>query len=383
MNQLLRGGTKMQSILASQLREQAGSNSYNRFDYQAHWIVFHMITEYKKNSQFLIFCEFHDDMAKVSDPSNPGCAEFFQIKTTAKYNKWTLPHLTKTSVKRSGEVKNSFLGFLFYNFLKFSSECSKCHFVSNVGMDEEIKTWQSLIEDNKKLKDADYKLYIKIKDLIKSEFQELELKQFETVFDRFVQETYIYNGDLPLENYERVVAGEFFKMLENDDLYTSNSNKILRDIIEDVRKKSKTQIAMPISYSKLVEKKGISSDVFSELKSIVKKISSQNYYKDFEGYLIELGFSVPKRRMLLRTLKEHKLKLLDVSKLLYQDTTYRTLGIIDAVLLECYEQIEDHSYLLSEVSSRCNQIIDGENEFNPPLVEAIFYERLISEDSGV
>lgn len=373
----------MQNILALELREQAGSNSFNRFDYQAHWIVFHMITEYKKNSQFLIFCEFHDDMAKVSDPSNPNCAEFFQIKTTAKYNKWTLPYLTKTTVKRSGQLKNSFLGFLFYNFMKFNSECSKCHFVSNVGIDEEIKTWQSVIEDEKQLKVVDFDLYSKIKNLIKSEFQDMDSNVFDTVFDRFVQETYIYDGELPLENYERVVAGEFFRMLENDDLYTSNSNKILKDIIEDVRKKSKTQIDMPISYSKLVEKKGISSDVFSALKSSVKKISSQTHFKEYEEFLNELGLSIQKRRLLVRTLKEHKLKILDISKLFYQDTTLKILEIVDDILMRNYEKIDDTSYLLHEIGKGCKQIIEGDNEFNLPLVEAIFYERLISEDTGI
>ncbi|MFJ2043976.1 dsDNA nuclease domain-containing protein [Paenibacillus taichungensis] len=373
----------MQNILASELREQAGSNSYNRFEYQAHWIVFHMITEYKKKSQFLIFCEFHDDMAKISDTSNPACAEFFQIKTTAKYNKWTIPHLTKTSVKKSGAVKNSFLGFLFYNFLKFKNECSKCHFVSNVGVDEDIKAWQSLIEDQIKVKDANNKLYIKIKQSLESEFPEIDPQEFDAVFDRFVQETYIYDGDLPLDNYERVVAGEFFKMLENDDLYTSNSNKILRDIIEEVRKKSKTQMAMPTSYRKLIEIKGISSDVFSELKSSVKKISSQNYYKEFEDYLIEVGFSLQKRKLLLRTLKEHKLKLLDISKVLYQDTTFRIIEIIDVVLIECYEKLDDYLYLLNEVRERCNQIIKDDKEFNIVTVEAIFYDRLVSEDSRI
>ncbi|MFD2672958.1 dsDNA nuclease domain-containing protein [Marinicrinis sediminis] len=373
----------MDNILASELREQAGSNSYNRFEYQAHWIVFHMITEYKKNSQFLIFCEFHDDMAKVTNQSNPKCAEFFQIKTTAKYNKWTLPYLTNTTKKKSGQLKNSFLGFLFYNFMKFNTECSKCHFVSNVGVDEDIKKWQSVIDDDKQLKVIDFNLYSKIKDLIKSEFLDIDSNEFDAVFDRFVQETYIYDGELPLENYERVVAGEFFRMLENDDLYTSNSNKILKDIIEDVRKKSKTQIDMPISYNKLVEKKGISSDVFSALKSSVKKISSQTHLKEYERFLIELGLSMQKRRLLVRTLKNHKLKILDINKLFYQDTTLNILEIIDDILNINYEKIDDTSYLLNQIGVSCREIIEGENDFNFPLVEAIFYERLISEDTGI
>ncbi|MFB6804668.1 dsDNA nuclease domain-containing protein [Peribacillus butanolivorans] len=75
----------VKKIIESELREQAGSNSYNRFEYQVHCIVHHMIEEYVKKKQFFIFCEFHDDMANIDLSSSPNCAEFFQIKTTNFY----------------------------------------------------------------------------------------------------------------------------------------------------------------------------------------------------------------------------------------------------------------------------------------------------------
>ncbi len=342
-----------------------------------------MINEFKKRSHFLVFCEFHDDMTKVSDMQNPQCAEFFQIKTTAQYNKWTLSHLTKTTTKKSGEIKNSFLGFLFYNFMKFKGECSKCHFVSNIGMDADIKKWQSIIEDDKELKIIDNVLYLKIKGLIKKEFENIELNEFDSTFDKFIQDTNVYDGDLPLENYEKVVAGDFFKMLENDELFTSNSNKILRDIIEDVRKKSKTKIEVPISYSKLIEKKGVSSEVFSTLLTNVKNISSQSRFNELEVFLTDYGLSIPKRRLLLRELKQHKLRMLDINKLLYQDISHQIVELIDQVLKKHYARIDDISYLLNEINIECETIIRNNDSFNIPLVEAIFYERLISEDTTI
>ncbi|AHD07014.1 hypothetical protein ERICI_03321 [Paenibacillus larvae subsp. larvae] len=44
----------MKKILSHDLREKAGSSSYNRFDYQVHWIVYHMMNEYRRNFQFLM-----------------------------------------------------------------------------------------------------------------------------------------------------------------------------------------------------------------------------------------------------------------------------------------------------------------------------------------
>ena len=35
----------MSSVLTVEQREQAGSDSYNRFEYQVHWIVCHIISK--------------------------------------------------------------------------------------------------------------------------------------------------------------------------------------------------------------------------------------------------------------------------------------------------------------------------------------------------
>lgn len=39
----------MSNVLTVEQREQAGSDSYNRFEYQVHWIVCHIIDRENKN----------------------------------------------------------------------------------------------------------------------------------------------------------------------------------------------------------------------------------------------------------------------------------------------------------------------------------------------
>lgn len=374
----------MEKILSHELREQAGSRSYNRFDYQVHWIVYHMINEYKKNSQFLILCEYHDDMAKITDFSS-NCAEFFQIKTSENYSEWTLGRLTKTTKKKGGGIKHSFLGFIFYNFLQFESECSKCHFVSNIGMDSRLLEWQALIEDNKVLKDKNVELYNEIKEIIRGEYkEEISLETFEETFDRFIQNAFVYYGDLTLQNYEKVVAGEFFNLLENDDLYTSSSNKILRDIIEVVRKKSKTEIELPISLTRLEQEKGISSNIFSSIKQSIGKLSSKQLHDDLLAFFEQLGMSIQRKKLLIRESKQHQQNLLKVDISLYQDVTIQIIEKIDLVLHEHYDKIDEIAFILNEVKKRCNDLINEHSDLITPLrLEAVFYERLISEDSTI
>lgn len=43
----------MSSVLTVEQREQAGSDSYNRFEYQVHWIVCHIIGKHKKQNIYL------------------------------------------------------------------------------------------------------------------------------------------------------------------------------------------------------------------------------------------------------------------------------------------------------------------------------------------
>lgn len=365
----------MKRILATELREQAGSESYNRFEYQAHWIVYHMIDEYKFNKEFLILCEFHDDMAKTDEENN--CTEFFQIKTSAQYKTWTISRLFKRTKGKSGDYKHSFLGFIFYNFLKFQSECSKCHFVSNIGMDETITTWQSIIEDNKELKIENNAIYKTLRDSLKTEYSSLDRKTFDETFDIFVQNTFLFHGKLSLDNYESVVAGEFFKMLDNKDIYTSNSNKVLRDVIDEVRKKSKVKINVPISYKRLVDEKGVSSQVFLKLKNIMNENHSlERTYEEIEISLRDRQCPTHQIRLIIRNLKDHQRKLLDIDDQLYQEISTQLYKIIDEVLVNHYKKINDLNYLVEQVHLIFNATNLKHPNFNEVVVEAIFYERL-------
>lgn len=123
----------MSSVLTVEQREQAGSDSYNRFEYQVHWIVCHIIGKLQEDAECIVFCEFHDDMAEFS-PNNQQY-QFFQIKTKEDSSDWTIAEMSKREKKKSGSYKKSFLGFIFYNYLTFGAECSHCHFVSNNDFD--------------------------------------------------------------------------------------------------------------------------------------------------------------------------------------------------------------------------------------------------------
>lgn len=48
----------MSSVLIVEQREQAGSDSYNRFEYQVHWIVCHIIGKLQEDAECIVFVNF-------------------------------------------------------------------------------------------------------------------------------------------------------------------------------------------------------------------------------------------------------------------------------------------------------------------------------------
>ena len=46
----------MSIVLTVEQREQAGSDSYNRFEYQVHWIVCHIIGKLQDDAECIVFC---------------------------------------------------------------------------------------------------------------------------------------------------------------------------------------------------------------------------------------------------------------------------------------------------------------------------------------
>ena len=244
----------MSSVLIVEQREQAGSDSYNRFEYQVHWIVCHIIGKLQEDAECIVFCEFHDDMAEFS-PDNQQY-QFFQIKTKEDSSDWTIAEMSKREKKKSGSYKKSFLGFIFYNYLTFGAECSHCHFVSNNDFNKDVLLWQSYIEDGKRLQTENVTLYEEIKDRIKNEFSDDMPSNFDSVFEEFIQNTFVHKSELQLTTYESQTMGKFFNHLADKNIPSNTAHLILQQLLNDVRKKSKEKIKVPISMKSLVEKKG-------------------------------------------------------------------------------------------------------------------------------
>lgn len=366
----------MSRVLTTEQREQAGSDSYNRFEYQVHWIVCHIIGKLQDNSKCIVFCEFHDDMAEFCTDNQQ--YQFYQIKTKEDPSDWTIAEMSKREKKKSGGYKKSFLGFIFYNYLTFGTECSHCHFVSNNDFDKEVLEWQAVIEDGKKLQVENVAIYEKIKDRIKNEFINDMPSDFDVVFDAFIQNTFVHKSDLQLAVYENQTKGVFFNHLADKNIPTNTANLIFQQLLNDVRKKSKEKIKVPISMKRLVEKKGV--DVAHIGRKIDGNIKNNGNYDSFHQYLLTQSLTEIDIHRIEAAKTLHDARWLDVNDLKYQE-----IVVVLRQVISTYCETLNTDGPDDELKSLCSQELKKNNllseSLDKSLVEVLYYEQKYSRNN--
>lgn len=113
-------------------REEAGSTSTDRFDYQKNWALVRLLNLHRRGGDYVLLCELHEDISILDSASEPKSVEFFQIKTDQDKN-WTVKRLTTTKKGKSGEVLPSILSKLCASAKHLAGTNAKYFFVSNAG----------------------------------------------------------------------------------------------------------------------------------------------------------------------------------------------------------------------------------------------------------
>lgn len=355
--------------LQTNQREQAGSDTYNRYEYQVHWIVCQIISKLSSNPNCVVFCEYHDDMAEMPDPTKE-IFEYYQVKTKDDGSEWTVVDLSKKVKRNDGTYKRSFLGFIFYNFMQFGLECAHCSFISNSPMDVEIRTWQACIEDDLILKSEHPILYQKIKARISEEYGDSKPENFDEIFERFVQNTSISTASLQLKTYEAQTRDNFFTYLKDQKMPINTAHLIFEQIISDVRRKSKETIEAPISKKSLILKKGIRiSDISALLKS---KAVKDDVYLAFRAYLNTTGLSDRKIDKVVAGKIAHDLRWNNI-----EDSNYQTCVVIMRAIISDYVSLNNDN--LDAMLQDCSQALLTQDlmltclDIN--LIEVLYYER--------
>lgn len=246
-----------EKLILISCREKSGATSSNRFDYQKDWTIGKLIELHTTKSDYLILCDYHEDVVILDSEENPSTGTFVQVKTN-KTDNWTSTRLIKRKNGKDGELLNSILGKLTSTVQQFSDHNPDMTVVSNARFNFNLSTGtNSLALDMVKLSDLDAGELKKIDDAIKAEcgIDKYHLN-YECCFEV---------SDLSLQDHSSHTKGKIIKFLEDiGHDKTANATALYRVLFDSV--KNKTNIEASIDdYQELLAKKGIGKSYIDKM----------------------------------------------------------------------------------------------------------------------
>lgn len=113
-------------------REEAGSMASDRFDYQKNWALLRLLSLHRGGADYVLLCEFHEDVTVIDRPIDPTTVTFYQIKTDSN-KPWTIRRLTSQKKAQKGGTLPSILGKLCAKAKHLNSQGASFQFVTNSG----------------------------------------------------------------------------------------------------------------------------------------------------------------------------------------------------------------------------------------------------------
>ncbi|MBK6266145.1 DUF4297 domain-containing protein [Marivirga sp. S37H4] len=350
-----------QNIISTRPRENSGSSSSNRFDYQKDWAICKLLELHTNPEDYLLTLEHHDDVIIFDSSSDPTKISFYQVKTNKK-NHWTLNELIKQK-KGKTSLLNSPLGKLFDHLVKFGNKVESLNFITN----NKVK---GVLADKSKCEDTSGFCLSELKSTeldkiivaLKNEHSLNDLKDFQNI-------TFFKLGELDIDKHSDLAKARIVDFLDKN--FSDLSYKIA-----PLYKSIFDEIKMKTDYEKSVTN-------FEELKS--KKSISRN---DFDRYIKELESSntIPKTTLSIenrlnaenasfQTVQSFKAqsRIYELKKMSYNDKAFRR---IESEIRKTKSELtfDEKSSLLScqkQIINELNTKNLANNSVSEALIEAM------------
>jgi len=238
-------------------RENSGSRSANRFDYQKNWSLCELLSLHSKNDDYLMVFEHHEDVVVFDSESFPTTAVFYQVKTKNPGN-WTVNALSKED--KNGQ---SIISKLYANYEQFQEAVEALVFSSNHGLSTTLENEDKGIEcelirfDQLSIKDKE-KISIAAEGNDKSYCDLIGLNKI-----------IINQNELPVENHTITTKGKLVEFFERE-FPDKNVHVALiyKSIFDEIRRKTNCEKKCQDS-EELKEMKSISHKEFSNIIGVV------------------------------------------------------------------------------------------------------------------
>ncbi|GIP20659.1 DUF4297 domain-containing protein [Paenibacillus sp. J22TS3] len=255
-------------------RENSGTSSSNRFDYQQDWAICKLLELHKTGNDYLLVLDYHDDVVVLDSENQPKQVSFYQLKTKDKGN-WTMTDLLRRKKGKEGLLP-SMLGKLFGCKLTFGSNTLSINFVSNATFSVELKNKDDKSVDKRTICFAELSSKV-IADVIKK----IRDEHYLTEDPEFTDITFLHVSDLILNNRETYVKGKLSDFLE--ELNPNGKFKIslvYTTIFDEIKRKNNYEYSIN-DFEELLKHKSISKKYF---QTILKNFNVDNSCEEMWTY---------------------------------------------------------------------------------------------------
>ncbi|UOY06566.1 DUF4297 domain-containing protein [Muricauda sp. SCSIO 64092] len=342
-------------------RENSGSISSNRFDYQKNWAICKLI-ELSNQEDFLLAFEFHEDIVVFNSSDNPNLIDFYQVKTknNGKHSISSLVRKTKSG---------SILGKLLMNRLNFDVETNSLTIIANCdfnvkqksGVEAKVKICCNELLDSEKEK------------LAESLCKELEIKWLTEYFDLIQLE----KSDLTIEHHSDLTKQKLSDFIESK--YADINFKpslAYKTIFDEVKRKTNVERTMD-SFDDLIKHKSISKIEFENILKIVTSEPSRitKLRDEIIGRLDSENASIQFRRYFKKNWKSVEIEYLRANNLLFKKIVRQVVNVIDEnEVLLTNSLVESTNNILDEVLKA--KVVEEQLIFNNDYIRIVILKEI-------
>lgn len=355
-----------EKLLLISCRENSGPTASNRFDYQKDWTIVKLIELHTTKSDYLIFCDYHEDVVILDSETNPTTGTFVQVKTRDSQQPWTLSRLTSRKTGKDGKKLNSIIGKLAISVDKFSKYKPDMAIVSNNSFSFKLSGKdKNTTLDLVKLTELDNEEIFKIDNAIKDEcgIANCHLK-YECCFEV---------ANLHLKDHSSHTKGKLLKFLEDIGCDTTTDATALYRVLFDTVK-NKTNIEDKLqSPRELLVKKGIGkSYVDGVVNTIAKSKDIKEMWTMLSGALTNEGVSAVKIIKIRHEWEQFDIDRLDPLNEVVQGLR-KTVGNAVAVIID-----ENDDITITALAAAVTQQLDSKyrNEFSDNYILAVAFREM-------
>lgn len=313
-------------FLKVKLRENLGSTSSSRFDYQKDWSICQLLETHHKQSDYLFIFDYHDDLIVMDSESNPSKISFYQIKGK-KSGRWSLNDIIKSELSKDKKTYLlSIIGKLYSHKLNFSDKVESVNFISNARFNVQLETKEgSDSKDSICIVELSAEAKQKLHDKLKNEHS---LTQDDAEFENI---SFLKVVELSLTDSATHATGKLANFLHDRDAKKKYNVPLIYKVLFDEVKRRTAYSKEITDLTSLLENKALSKRKFDE---ILDRIGID---KDFDEVWKGVQTALSNEGILYSTVISYKKQWdkLQLARMSYNnDVLFKLLDDVESVTLE-------------------------------------------------